>query len=479
MPPVVKTKTSVGEETVDETVARAKALNASISAKELANPVSQPKLTEPALPPEPDRSVVNAVANETQSFIQAQSEEATRLKQLREQQSMLMGEESLSSIYSGLQDQYGITDNLKELKDVQLQLANNKTDSEIRQSRIAGAAGQTYNQGAREITQEQREQAIRDAGLAARAAVLQGNIETSTSLVNQAINLTYQDRTLRNQNLLNQINDLRGTVDQQTQQLLDKEQRKYEEDQANIQRVKDAVDAAMVSGAATSADIAQLTDPRLTDEQRLSLAQGIVARGATEERSLDMAAKRADIAQGWTSLDLRREELKLSQQKLAAELADSGNKNGTLDGKPQTQAQALVNSYANRLLESEGIFSQVADEFADVLAFGGVLPNILQSSERQQYEQAKRNFVNAVLRRESGAVISDQEFDNAEKQYFPQAGDAPEVVQQKAENRNTVINNFYRESNVPRPVFPGDIIVDESTGKSYQVGEDGVTLKEI
>lgn len=38
----------------------------------------------------------------------------------------------------------------------------------------------------------------------------------------------------------------------------------------------------------------------------------------------------------------------------------------------------------------------------------------------QQYEQAKTNFVNAVLRRESGAKISDEEFDSAEKQYFVQ-----------------------------------------------------------
>jgi len=36
------------------------------------------------------------------------------------------------------------------------------------------------------------------------------------------------------------------------------------------------------------------------------------------------------------------------------------------------------------------------------------------------FEQAKKNFVNAVLRLESGAVISPSEFTNADKQYFPQ-----------------------------------------------------------
>lgn len=49
-----------------------------------------------------------------------------------------------------------------------------------------------------------------------------------------------------------------------------------------------------------------------------------------------------------------------------------------------------------------------------------ILPSFLQSAERQKFEQAKRNFVNSVLRNESGAVIAESEFKNADKQYFPQ-----------------------------------------------------------
>lgn len=60
----------------------------------------------------------------------------------------------------------------------------------------------------------------------------------------------------------------------------------------------------------------------------------------------------------------------------------------------------------------------------------------------QKFEQAKRDFVNAVLRKESGAVISDQEFANAEQQYFPQPGDSPEVVAQKRQNRENAIRGF-------------------------------------
>lgn len=68
--------------------------------------------------------------------------------------------------------------------------------------------------------------------------------------------------------------------------------------------------------------------------------------------------------------------------------------------------------------------------------------NWTQSPQQQQVEQSQRDFVNAVLRQESGAAISDGEFDNAKKQYFPQPGDAPEVILQKKRNREQAINGF-------------------------------------
>ena len=64
--------------------------------------------------------------------------------------------------------------------------------------------------------------------------------------------------------------------------------------------------------------------------------------------------------------------------------------------------------------------------------------NILASPEYRQYDQFKRDFINAQLRRESGAVISDAEFDNADKQYFPVVGDDAETIAQKRRNRASV-----------------------------------------
>lgn len=69
---------------------------------------------------------------------------------------------------------------------------------------------------------------------------------------------------------------------------------------------------------------------------------------------------------------------------------------------------------------------------------GGILgaaTNKALSEKDQQAEQAQRDFVNAILRQESGAAIGASEFDNARQQYFPQPGDSAPVIAQKARNR--------------------------------------------
>ena len=61
------------------------------------------------------------------------------------------------------------------------------------------------------------------------------------------------------------------------------------------------------------------------------------------------------------------------------------------------------------------------------------------SKDQQKVEQAQRDFVNAALRVESGASISESEFNSAKKQYFPQPGDTKEVIEQKRAARQTEI----------------------------------------
>jgi Tfp pilus assembly protein PilP len=208
----------------------------------------------------------------------------------------------------------------------------------------------------------------------------------------------------------------------------------------------------------------------------------LVQDDLTESEKVQVQAqldeKRMKAEQDFT---LRRDaELqKYDLQKIAYghSFESSGGSGGvvTINGKPQNVAQSTANGYADRLGEANVILENLGDKFSKTLRLPS--PNAFKSGDRQSYEQAQSNFVTAVLRRESGAAISDSEFTTARDLYFPKYGDTANTIAQKAMARNTVINNFYRDANVARPVLPGQII--KSGGKKYKVGLDGQTLTEI
>lgn len=113
-----------------------------------------------------------------------------------------------------------------------------------------------------------------------------------------------------------------------------------------------------------------------------------------------------------------------------------------------TNEQSLAAGFGNRLAAANQIFNDleakgyVVPGVIDRAAGATGVGNWLASSEYQQLEQAQREFVNAQLRRESGAAIAESEFENARKQYFPQPGDSPAVLAQKRRSREMALENM-------------------------------------
>lgn len=114
--------------------------------------------------------------------------------------------------------------------------------------------------------------------------------------------------------------------------------------------------------------------------------------------------------------------------------------------KPLNESQANALMYgkrmqtANKILESLEAKNNTWD-----IKGGNLLARVIPkagSEDFKKYEQAKRNFINAVLRKESGAAIGKDEFESADKQYFPQVGDSEAVIKQKAANRRQVTNTM-------------------------------------
>jgi hypothetical protein len=120
---------------------------------------------------------------------------------------------------------------------------------------------------------------------------------------------------------------------------------------------------------------------------------------------------------------------------------------GAVGNMPKlTEAEGKSTGFYGRSIESQKILNGLEDQGTSLWnKTAGQIPvfgNFLKSEDAQKYDQAKRDFINAVLRRESGAVISPEEFANAEQQYFPQPGNGPEVIAQKRRNRDTTIQGL-------------------------------------
>ena len=209
-----------------------------------------------------------------------------------------------------------------------------------------------------------------------------------------------------------------------------------------------------------------------------------VATRFGQYREATTGAQRANSAQSYASA--RHSDA--GTKKINAEMADGANQrgqkaptgyrwaaNGALEpipggpadpatkgaklAKPPTESQGKALSYAARMQVSDEILGELSAEGADqpsrikqaveslpmIGTAAGMAANSLASPKQRQVEQAQRNFINAVLRRESGAVISPEEFANANKQYFPQPNDDAETKANKADNRRVAIDTMKAE----------------------------------
>ena len=134
-----------------------------------------------------------------------------------------------------------------------------------------------------------------------------------------------------------------------------------------------------------------------------------------------------------------------------AQLSRTGGQPSIVQGirpapKGMNESQAKAAGFADRIVEASPVLDtappSVGASFLSEVPGG----NFALSPQQQSFFQAERNFINAVLRRESGAVISDEEFSNARKQYIPQPGDSEQVLEQKRRNRETVLRSLSRDA---------------------------------
>jgi hypothetical protein len=155
-------------------------------------------------------------------------------------------------------------------------------------------------------------------------------------------------------------------------------------------------------------------------------------------------------------------------------------------GGAPTEGQSVAAGFAQRMELAESIINRlpagsqpgVGTRVAEAVPFvGGALARSVQSPETQMYDQAAQDWIRAKLRKESGAVIGAQEARDEFATYFPQVGDTPEKIQQKAEARRVATLAMQKSAGraylpyappafapAPAAARPARLIQDPATG---------------
>ncbi len=241
----------------------------------------------------------------------------------------------------------------------------------------------------------------------------------------------------------------------------------------------DAESAAIKLPVEQATAAATLADPGLLNPEQRAVQGGreATAANAAQEFALNQqkyieSVRHNKAEEGLAASRLAKEK---NDEKILTpvEAATLGVAYGTtraeaakMDLRPSTAAQNTVAAYASRIKQSSDELGRIG---ADVTAYERNAPNFMNTARGQQFDQAQRDFINAVLRRESGAVINSGEFDSAYKQYIPRTGDSPEVLKQKKENREIQFAAFKRAAGNAYQ-DPGETIA-KAAASSHKVGD--------
>jgi hypothetical protein len=355
-----------------------------------------------------------------------------------------------------------ITPELNDINDKirkeQLALRRAKESIEEKGGGLAGGA-------ATEIANLERDSFRKQADLSIIQLGIQGRYDSAKEAADRAVAAQLEQQTNYNAALKFAYDEAKSdwsvAEQREFETLLGNRNRAIEEETNRLTAIKELGIRAQIEGDAPT-DVVQRMMAAETEADAMAIGGQYIGALDREQQRASIEASRASTANSYDAIAQRAEQNKAMF--------------GTIDGKAQTDTQRTSELYANRMLEANAVIESIGDQFVGVESLVGErVPNIYKSEDRQKFEQAQRNFINAVLRKESGAVISDEEFLNAKLQYFPQPGDSVGVLSQKSQNRDTAITGLYNSANVPMPELQQDV----TPTTQLQPGFQGVTTSGI
>lgn len=151
--------------------------------------------------------------------------------------------------------------------------------------------------------------------------------------------------------------------------------------------------------------------------------------------------------------------------------------------KPLTEGQSKDTVYATR---AEGSLP-LLDQFGGALTslpetVGGKMPivgNYAKSPEFQRAEQAGLEFLQAILRKDTGAAITADETAQYGTVYLPRPGDSPELLEQKKASRARAVEAIKAGMTPQALLYVEQALSKERGGAKSPVVMDGYTIEEI
>ena len=111
--------------------------------------------------------------------------------------------------------------------------------------------------------------------------------------------------------------------------------------------------------------------------------------------------------------------------------------------KPLTEGQSKDATYSTRAEGALPIIDSMGEALTSLpQSMGAGLPvvgNYTKTKEYQQAEQAGNEFLQALLRKDTGAAITSNEMAEYGSVYLPRPGDGPELLEQKKQSRRRAL----------------------------------------
>ncbi len=211
--------------------------------------------------------------------------------------------------------------------------------------------------------------------------------------------------------------------------------------------------------------------PEALDLQRQADAARATGTAEGLKKSIELSneaqkVQRAHATKLQETVDTRTYAQQTEAQKTAQANAEHDRRKAAEDAsKPLTESQAKEAGYYNRMRNATGTIEQFEAGGKPPSLGSNIGKNIplvgamTQKPDNQAYNAAKLDWISSQLRQETGANMPANEVAEMERRYFPQPGEGPDIIKQKAQARKVAEDamktgagpNF---KHVPEPIQP-------------------------